>query len=99
MRCTTVGCWLATLTLHGPTPAYDRRDKKGQSGTFPSDAWAFRPRGGGVSRSDGVGFPRRDKRIIVCDAMDSRLRGNDGVGGKVPFYGGVVFIPLCHPGA
>ena len=44
-----------------------------------------------------VTLPRNDKERAVdilcgnypCGALDSRLRGNDGVVGKVPLYGGV----------
>ena len=48
------------------TNAYDWRDKKRKNGRH--------------THAGGYPLPRRDKRIIVCDALDSLLHGNDGKG-------------------
>ncbi len=57
---------------HLPAAPYSSQGGELKTGDkFPSVAGAFRTPRGGVSRSDGV-------VLTVCNALDSRLRGNDG---------------------
>ncbi len=55
---------------------------------YANHGWGEFPSCGGDATADGEGLSHRDKRIIVCDALDSRLRGNDGVGVSSPLWRG-----------
>ena len=59
---------LGTGATHLPAAPYSSQGGEPKTGgKFPSDAGAFSPRGGGVSRSDGVGSLKKNSVILGLD--------------------------------